>query len=147
MAGSLGIPQVVTLGAVDMIAFSPPDTVPGEWSDRNLYVHNPFVTLVRSNADECREFGRVMAEKLNAAQGPLTVFVPLAGTSSYSVEGGVFHDPDVDEVLFDSLRSHLDDSVELVEMNVDVNDPVFAEAMARRLDEHYRAWAAERADR
>jgi len=147
MAGSLGIPQVVTLGAVDMIAFSPPDTVPREWADRNLYIHNPFVTLVRSNADECERFGRVMAEKLNAAAGPLTVFIPRQGTSSYAVEGGVFHNPEIDRILFDSLRRHLDASIDLVEMDVHINDPVFAEAMAERLDEHYRAWAAERADR
>ncbi|MBU1226094.1 MAG: Tm-1-like ATP-binding domain-containing protein [Actinobacteria bacterium] len=143
MAGRLGLPQVVTVGAADMIAFSPPETLPPGWAGRNLYIHNPFVTLVRSNAEECDRLGRVMAEKLSAATGPLTVFIPLRGTSSYGVEGGVFHDPEADRALFDSLRRHLDPSVELVEMDTDINDPVFAEAMAGRLDEHYRGWLGE----
>ncbi|MCJ7725113.1 MAG: Tm-1-like ATP-binding domain-containing protein [Acidimicrobiia bacterium] len=140
MAGSLGLPQVVTLGAVDMIAFSPPETIPAGWEHRTQYVHNPFVTLVRTDAGESERLGRVMAEKLNAATGPLTVFIPLRGTSSYGVAGGVFHDPEADAVLFESLRTHLDPGVEVVEMDTDVNDPAFSEAMARRLHEHYQAW-------
>jgi uncharacterized protein (UPF0261 family) len=140
-AGGLGIPQVVSVGAFDMVAFSPPETVPPEWREhRNLYVHNPSVTLVRTSADEYRETARWMAGKLNRAAGPLTVFLPLRGTSSYGIAGGVFHDPDADRVLFETLREHLDERVDLVELDTHINDPEFAVAMARRLDELYRAW-------
>ncbi len=138
MAGSLGLPQVVSLGAIDQMAFTPPEAVPAEWADRNLYEHNSSITLVRVNPDEARRIGQVIAGKLNAASGPVTLFIPLRGTSSYSVEGGVFHDRAADLALFESLREHLAPSVEVVEMDTDINDPDFAVAMATRLDEHYR---------
>lgn len=145
-AGALGLPQVVSIGATDQITFTPPQAVPAEYRGRNSYDHNPSITLVRSNAEECAEFGRVVAEKLNRARGPVSVFVPLQGGSSYAVSGGVFHDPEADAALVKSLRTHLDPSVELVDMDIDINNPAFAEAMAHRLDEHYRAWTADRAD-
>ena len=81
-----------------------------------------------------------MAEKLNRAAGPLTVFLPLRGTSSYGVAGGIFYDPAADQELFETLREHLADSVELVELDTDINDPEFAVAMAKRLDELHRVW-------
>ena len=144
-AGALGLPQVVSIGATDQITFTPPQAVPAEYRDRNCYDHNPSITLVRSNVEECEEFGRVVAEKLNRAIGPVSLFVPLRGGSSYAIAGAVFHDPDADVALVESLRAHLDPSVELIEMDTDINDPAFAEAMARRLDEHYRAWVADQA--
>ena len=144
-AGELGLPQVVSIGATDQITFTPPQAVPLEYRDRNCYDHNPSITLVRSNAEECAEFGRIVAEKLNRALGPVSLFVPLRGGSSYAISGAVFHDPVADAALVESLRTHLDPSVELVEMDTDINDPTFAEAMAHRLDEHYQAWAADRA--
>ncbi len=144
MAGALGLPQVVSLGAVDQITFSPPDAVPVAFLGRRLYAHNPTVTLIRSSPEENQRFGRVVAEKLNRASGPLTVFIPLRGTSQYAVEGGVFHDRAADEVLFSSLMDNLDPSVELVEIDTDVNDPDFGLAMAKKLDEHYQTWAKSR---
>jgi uncharacterized protein (UPF0261 family) len=140
VAGRMGIPQVVSVGAVDQITFTPHGAVPAHFADRNAYVHNPSIVLVRSNADECEEFGRVLAGKLNRAGGPVALFVPLRGTSSYAVAGGVFHDPQADRALVESLRSHLDSRVERIEIDTDINDPVFAEAMASRLDELYRTW-------
>ena len=141
-AGALGLPQVISIGATDQITFTPPQAVPTAYRDRNTYDHNPSITLVRSNTKECEEFGRVVADKLNRALGPVSLFVPLRGGSSYAVAGAVFHDPEADAALVESLRTHLGPSVELVEMDTDINDPAFAEAMAHRLDEHYRAWAA-----
>ena len=78
-AGELGIPQVVSLGALDMVNFGPPETVPERFRDRHLYVHNPTVTLMRTTPEECAELGRRIAPKLNAAQGPTALFVPLRG--------------------------------------------------------------------
>jgi uncharacterized protein (UPF0261 family) len=141
-AGELGIPQVVSLGALDMVNFGPFETVPPEFRDRLLYKHNPTVTLMRTTPKECAELGRVIAEKLNHAQGPLTVFVPLKGVSLIATEGQVFHDPAADEALFGALRDHLDPDVDLQELDLDVNDPEFAGAMADRLDALYRAWSS-----
>jgi uncharacterized protein (UPF0261 family) len=145
MAGALGIPQVVSLGALDMCNFGPKETVPARFADRNLYVHNATVTLMRTTEEECAELGRILARKLNAATGPLTVFIPLGGVSMIDVAGAPFHDAVADATLVRELKSGLRPDVEVVEMATDINDPVFATAMAERLDAHYRAWAAGRA--
>jgi uncharacterized protein (UPF0261 family) len=142
-AGELGIPQVVSLGALDMVNFGPFETVPAEFRDRLLYKHNPTVTLMRTTPAECAALGRVIAEKLNQARGPLTVFVPLKGVSLIAAEGQVFHDPAADEALFGALREHLDPEVDLRELDLDINDPEFAQAMADRLDALYKAWSSE----
>ena len=144
MAGSLGIPQVVSLGALDMCNFGPRDTVPARFGDRNLYVHNATVTLMRTTEEECAELGRVIARKLNAARGPLTVFIPLGGISMIAVPGAPFYDAAADAALVRELKAGLRPDVEVVEMATDINDPAFGTAMAQRLDEHYRAWAASR---
>jgi uncharacterized protein (UPF0261 family) len=143
-AGELGLPQVVSLGALDMVNFGPMDSVPAEFRDRLLYKHNPTVTLMRTTPEECAELGRRIAAKLNAATGPVTLFVPLRGVSLIDVEGQVFHDPAADEALFGALREHVDDGVEVREVDADVNDPAFARATADRLHEHYEAWRATR---
>jgi uncharacterized protein (UPF0261 family) len=142
-AGELGIPQVVSLGALDMVNFGPFETVPAEFRDRLLYKHNPTVTLMRTTPEECATLGRLIAEKLNRAQGPLTVFVPLKGVSLIATEGQVFYDPVADEALFGALREHLDPEIDLLELDLDINDPAFAEAMADRLDALYKAWSSE----
>jgi uncharacterized protein (UPF0261 family) len=142
-AGELGIPQVVSLGALDMVNFGPFETVPAEFRDRLLYKHNPTVTLMRTTPAECAALGRMIAEKLNEARGPLTVFVPLKGVSLIATEGQVFHDPAADEALFGALREHLDPEVDLRELDLDINDPEFAQAMADRLDALYKAWSSE----
>jgi uncharacterized protein (UPF0261 family) len=143
-AGELGIPQVVSLGALDMVNFGPFESVPAQFSDRLLYKHNPTVTLMRTTPEECAELGRVIAQKLNRSQGPLTVFVPLKGVSLIATEGQVFHDPAADEALFGALREHLDPDVDVRELELDVNDPEFANAMADRLHALYEAWSSER---
>ena len=143
-AGELGLPQVVSLGALDMVNFGPIDTVPPEFRGRNLYKHNPTVTLMRTTPSECAELGRRIARKLNAASGPVTLFIPLEGVSLIDTEGQVFWDPEADRALFDALREMLDPGVDVREVDTDVNDPAFARAMADTLHEHYQAWVAER---
>ena len=138
-AGEVGIPQVVSLGALDMVNFGPRETVPPQFEDRNLYVHNPTITLMRTTPEECAELGRRIARKLNAAQGPVSLFIPLRGISLIAVEGQVFYDPDADKALLAALRADLDHSVDVRELNTDINDPAFAEAMADRLHELYGA--------
>jgi uncharacterized protein (UPF0261 family) len=134
-AGELGLPQVVSLGALDMVNFGPRDTVPERFRDRLFYEHNPTVTLMRTTPEECAELGRRIARKLNAATGPVTLFVPLRGVSMIAVEGQPFHDPEADEALVSALRQELDPSVDVRELETDINDPAFAVAMAERLHE------------
>jgi uncharacterized protein (UPF0261 family) len=135
-AGRLGVPQVVSLGALDMVNFGPLDTVPERYRDRNLYVHNPTITLMRTTPEECREIGRIIAGKLNAATSPTVLFMPLRGVSAIATEGQVFYDPEADAALFDTILSMLDRSkVEVHQLDTDVNDPAFALAMANRLHE------------
>ena len=133
-AAKAGIPQVVSLGALDMVNFGPKDTVPEPFRDRNLYVHNPQVTLMRTTPEENRQLGEIIARKLNAATGPTALYIPLRGVSMIDAEGMPFHDPVADAALFDALRANLDRSrVDLVEIDANVNDPAFADAMADRL--------------
>ena len=130
-AGAKGIPQVVSLGALDMVNFGARDTVPPQFEDRNLYVHNPTITLMRTTPEECAELGRRIARKLSAATGPVALFVPLGGVSMIDAEGQPFHDPDADAALFEALRADLADNVELVEMDCNINDEAFADGDGR----------------
>jgi uncharacterized protein (UPF0261 family) len=133
-AARAGIPQVVSLGALDMVNFGGIETVPAKFKDRNLYKHNPSVTLMRTTPEECAELGRIIAEKLNRVTGPTALFVPLRGVSMIDAEGKPFHSPEADAALFAAIRRHLDRKrVELVELDQHINDPAFAEAMTARL--------------
>jgi uncharacterized protein (UPF0261 family) len=134
-AGAAGIPQVVSLGALDMVNFGPEDTVPPQFSSRNLYVHNPTVTLMRTTAEECRELGRRIGTKLSAAGGPTVLFVPLRGVSMIAVQGQPFFDEEADEALLEGLHETLTDRVEVHEVDAAINDDAFADAMADRLHE------------
>ncbi len=131
MAGLRGLPQVVSLGALDMGNFGPIDSVPAPYRERNLCRHNAATTLMRTTPEECAAVGRLMAAKLNRAS-VLMVFIPLRGFSAIGTEGGVFHDPEADAVLIGELKAGLDPGVEVVEMDTGINDPAFATAMARR---------------
>jgi uncharacterized protein (UPF0261 family) len=135
VAGAAGVPQVVSLGALDMVNFGPKDTVPERFRDRNLYVHNPSVTLMRTTPDECAELGRRLAVKLNTATGPTALFIPLRGVSMIATEGQPFHDPAADEALIQALRENIGNNVEVHELDLDINDPEFSLSMARRLAE------------
>jgi uncharacterized protein (UPF0261 family) len=134
-AGAAGVPQVVSLGALDMVNFGPRETVPAQFEGRNLYVHNPTITLMRTTPDECAELGRTIGRKLSAATGPTALFVPLKGVSMIAVEGQPFYDPAADDALLAGLHETLDSSVEVHELDTDINDPAFADAMADRLHE------------
>ncbi|KHF32703.1 Tm-1-like ATP-binding domain-containing protein [Paenibacillus sp. FSL M7-1455] len=135
-AGRCQVPQVVSTGALDMVNFGPYDTVPAAFKNRNLYKHNPSVTLMRTTVEENRKLGEVIAEKLNRAQGPTALMLPLQGVSMLDVEGQPFHGTQEDEMLFDTLRQRIDrQTVELIELDTDINDKAFAVAAARKLIE------------
>ncbi|MFL5762165.1 MAG: Tm-1-like ATP-binding domain-containing protein [Thermomicrobiales bacterium] len=132
-AGEVGIPQVVSLGALDMVNFGPMETVPDRYAGRQFHRHNAAVTLMRTTAEECAELGRRIAERLNAARGPVRLFMPLRGVSMIATEDQPFHDPIADAALFDALRRYLEPKVELHAFDTDINDPAFARAMADAL--------------
>ncbi len=133
-AGRAGIPQVVSCGALDMVNFRAPETVPAQFAGRHFHTHNANVTLMRTTPAECAELGRILAEKLNAATGPTALLLPLRGVSAMDKDGAPFHDPAADSALFDSLRRHAQTPpVEMVELDLHINDPAFADALADRL--------------
>jgi uncharacterized protein (UPF0261 family) len=138
-AGRLGIPQVVSLGALDVIAISStglPDPLPERFRDRPIYVHDELMVATRATPEECLELAAVIARKLNAASGPTVLFVPLRGLSLLTTEGQVLYDREGDEALFSALREHVDRAkVEVHEIDADINDQAFALAMAERLHE------------
>jgi uncharacterized protein (UPF0261 family) len=130
-AGLAGIPQVVSLGALDMANFGPMETVPERFHGRLLYQHNPAVSLMRTTPEENVMLGRLIAEKLNRASGPVALVVPLRGVSMIDAPGAPFFDPEADAALFDALRAHLAPQVELVEIDAHINDPAFADTLAQ----------------
>jgi uncharacterized protein (UPF0261 family) len=131
-AGRNGVPQVVAPGALDMVNFGPRDTVPERFEGRNLYVHNPTVTLMRTTPEEMAELGRRVAAKLAAATGPTALFVPLSGVSALDAPGMPFQDPKADEACFEALEGA---AVDMVRLDMNINDPAFGRAMADRLHE------------
>lgn len=134
IAGAKGVPQVVSLGALDMVNFGPMDTVPARFAGRNLFVHNPTVTLMRTTTGEMRELGRRIAEKLAGAVGPTELFIPLRGVSAIDVDGAPFRDADADDALFAALRAGLAGSTVVVhEVDAAINDPGFGRSMAEAL--------------
>jgi uncharacterized protein (UPF0261 family) len=134
--GSAGIPRVVSVGALDMVNFGPRETVPDRFVGRLLYQHNPTTTLMRTTPEECAELGARLAARVRDSLGPATVFLPLQGISQISTVGGPFYDPAADRALFDAVRQGLASGpVDLVELDMDVNDPRFAAAMTVRLHE------------
>jgi uncharacterized protein (UPF0261 family) len=132
-AASKAVPQVVSVGALDMVNFGAADTVPEKFRGRTLYRHNAAVTLMRTSAEECTEIGRRIAEKLNAARGPVTLMLPLRGVSMVDAEGQPFHDAAADQALFDSLRRHVAGNVRVREVDAHINDAAFAQALADQL--------------
>ena len=129
-AGLNGTPQLVSTGATDMVNFG--GTTPAEFEGRLFYKHNPTVTLMRTTADECRELGREIAEKVSGAKGPAAIMLPLCGVSAIDREGEAFDDPAAREALFDAIRNHPAE-LEVNELPLHINDPEFAAACAHRL--------------
>ncbi|MBW3597632.1 MAG: Tm-1-like ATP-binding domain-containing protein, partial [Planctomycetes bacterium] len=131
-AGRRGVPQVISVGAVDMVNFGPPETVPDKFADRKFYQHNPTVTLMRTTVEENSQLGAEIARKAAAAAGPTAILLPLCGVSAIDIDGKPFDDPQARSALFTAIRER-GASVERLELNHHINDPQFAEAAARKL--------------
>ena len=129
-AARAGIPSIVAPGCLDMVNFWAPDTVPRRYCERRFYQHNPNVTLMRTTPEENRELGRRLAERVNLSTGPVAVYLPLKGISVISVEGQPFFWPDADQALFGAIRRTLRPGIPIFELDLDINDPAFADAVA-----------------
>jgi uncharacterized protein (UPF0261 family) len=127
------IPAIVVPGCLDMVNFGEPHTVPEKFKGRTFYHHNPQVTLLRTNPEECAELGRILAEKVNRYTAPVTVLLPLQGISVISAPGGAFHDPAADAALFGAIKHYLGPGIPVVEMDCVINDPAFAQRCAHEL--------------
>lgn len=132
-AGMKGIPQVISLGALDMVNFGPPDTVPEKFKDRRFYQHNPTVTLMRTKPEENDRLGKEIAEKASAASGPTALLIPLRGVSAIDREGQPFWWPEADLALFQSIRNWIGPNVKLLELDMHINDSQFAAIAANTL--------------
>ena len=132
-AGETGVPQVVSLGALDMVNFGARESIPAKYADRKLYPHNPLVTLMRTTREENAELGQIIAAKLAKAKGPTVLMIPKKGVSAIDVEGKPFYDAEADEALFAALRKNITPNVTLVELDADINSDAFATEAAHRL--------------
>lgn len=135
-AARMGIPAIVTPGCLDMVNFHAPESVPARFQGRTFYVHNPQVTLMRTNAEEGTRLGEVIAGKLNSSKGPATFLIPLRGISVISQPGQAFFNQAADEALFASLKQYLRPGIEVKEVDCSINDPRFAAACAEGLLEN-----------
>ena len=133
-AGRNHVPPGVSVGALDMVNFGPIDTIPEKFKDRNLYKHNPTVTLMRTTVEENIKFGQKIAEKLNASFGKTVLILPLKGVSMIDAPGQPFYGSKEDEALFDTLKNNIDkDKVNIVEMDNNINEKAFAQRAAEEL--------------
>jgi uncharacterized protein (UPF0261 family) len=137
-AAIAGVPQVISVGALDMVNFGPLDTVPEKFKGRRFHIHNPTVTLMRTTPEEMDRLGLELAQKACAANGPTAVMLPLRGVSAIDAEGKSFCWPEADAALFQSVRNWIAPNVELVELDLHINDPAFAAACAAKLLELMR---------
>ena len=132
-AAKRGIPQIVVPGCLDMVNFAHLDTVPEEFKSRQLYSWAPDVTLLRTNENENKVLGERLATKLNSSNGKAMVLLPKKGISQIDNEGEIFYKPEVDKVLFDSIKEHIKSSIPVIEMDAHINDEDFAVALVDNL--------------
>lgn len=131
-AGKAGIPQVVSVGAIDMVNFYAPDSVPAKFKGRKFYPHNPVVTLMRTTPEENARIGEDLGRKIAAAKGPKSILLPKKGLSAIDAAGQPFDDPEARQALYTAIRAHAK-GVEIVELDNHINDPEFADAAVRKL--------------
>jgi len=125
------IPYVMSLGALDMVNFGPRTSVPERFADRQFLVHNPQVTLMRTTAEENRQFAKWIAEKVNRATAPLEILIPEQGVSILDQRGEAFYDPEADRCLFETLEQEVQqtDNRRITRHDCHINDAAFAEAL------------------
>jgi uncharacterized protein (UPF0261 family) len=134
-AAKKGIPLIAAPGGTDFVAWpAPPEALPAQFRNRTLRRHNPNTTGVMLSKEERAEIGRLMAQKLNRATGPAAVVLPLLGVSRHDAPGGESYDPEGREALTESLKQHIAPKVEVVEVEANINDPAFSQAVMALFD-------------
>jgi len=130
----MGLPQVISLGAMDMANFGPKETIPEQFSDRLFYQHNPSVTLMRTTIEENKELGEIVANKLKEANNATILMIPTDGFSGLDEEGKEFYDVEADQALINSVKENLMESdITIIEVDANINDDEFAETAAKKL--------------
>jgi uncharacterized protein (UPF0261 family) len=137
-AGNHGVPQVIAPGALDMVNFGPPDTVPEKFKNRKFYQHNPTITLMRTTVDENAALGKMMARKLSQAKGQTTVIIPKRGVSAIDAQGQPFDSPEARAAWIQNLKQNVTDNVTVIEMDNNINDDAFATRLAETLLQHLK---------
>lgn len=126
-AARAGVPQVIAPGCLDMVNFWAPETVPERYRERNLYRWNPNVTLMRTNPEENQQLGRIIAEKANAATGPVAILLPLKGVSQLDSPGNPYWWPEADAALYTAIKETIRPDLPVIEIDANINDPAFAD--------------------
>jgi len=132
-AGDLGLPQVLCPGAIEVLVYNEPETVPPPFNTRTLIRHSPQITDVRLNADEMAAVGREVARRLGHTKDEAVFMIPTAGYDSYAVEGEGFYDPEADQAFVDALKTNLPENFTIIERDTHIDDPAFASEAAQRL--------------
>lgn len=132
-AGKLGLPQVLAPGALEVLVYNEPHTVPPPFNTRTLIRHSPQITDVRLNKDEMAEVGREVARRLQFTHGDAVFIIPTAGYDSYAVAGMGFHDPEADNAFVQELKKNLPSAIKVVERPTHIDDPAFATEAAETL--------------
>ncbi|WP_161888519.1 Tm-1-like ATP-binding domain-containing protein [Pontibacter russatus] len=132
-AAEMGIPQVVVPGCLDMVNFAQLDTVPELYKSRQLYSWAPDVTLMRTNGRENKKLGELLAQKVNRSEGAAAILLPSKGISQIDAAGGVFYQPETDQVLFQAIKEQAQDKIPVLEIDAHINDTMFAEMAVNTL--------------
>jgi uncharacterized protein (UPF0261 family) len=132
-AAKRGVPQVIAPGCLDMVNFWARSTVPAKFADRQFYEWNPNVTLMRTTPEENTELGRILAEKANKSSAPVAFFLPLQGVSVLDSPGGEFWQPAANQALFAAIKQSVRAEIPVYELDNNINDATFAEAVVQKL--------------
>ena len=132
-ASRAGIPAVIVPGCVDMANFFSVDSVPEKYKKRNLYKWNPNITLLRTNIEENKQIGNMIADAANASTAPVAIILPLHGVSMLDSPGGDFWDPEADNACFEAIKENLNPGIPVVEMENNINDVEFSDKVAATL--------------
>jgi uncharacterized protein (UPF0261 family) len=133
VAGQLGLPQVICPGAIEVLVFNEPHTVPARYRSRTLIRHSPQITDVRLNTEEMAEVGKEVGRRLQHTNDPAFFLVPKAGFDSYAVRGRGFYDPEADAAFVQELKAHSPVNIQIIERDEAIEDPQFAAEAARLL--------------
>jgi len=132
-AAHAGIPTILVPGCVDMCNFWGVATIPEKYQQRNLYQWNPNVTLMRTNVEENRRMGEMIAQAANLSRGPVAILLPLKGVSMLDSPGNRFWDPEADQACYQAIKNNVKTGIPVIELDANINDPVFADHAARLL--------------